>query len=102
VLAEDGARVFSLGSDEYRAAQQFRDDLRAAKVTRAELFEKSKARRPIRVHDLRATFATVSLAGGVALGLAGHVEPPQGGGQKGGQQPIESARENEAQGIGSY
>ncbi len=31
---------------------------------RPELFERSKARRPIRVHDLRATFITHSLANG--------------------------------------
>jgi integrase len=37
-------------------------DLRTAGVTRAELFERSKARQPIRLHDLRATFVTVSLA----------------------------------------
>jgi predicted Zn-dependent protease len=33
-------------------------------VTRPELFERSAARRPIRVHDLRATFVTVALAAG--------------------------------------
>lgn len=39
-----------------------RRHLRMAGLTRGELFEKSKARHPIRVHDLRATFITVSLA----------------------------------------
>jgi integrase len=39
-------------------------DLRTAGVDRAELFERSKSRMPIRVHDLRATFVTVSLANG--------------------------------------
>jgi integrase len=41
-----------------------RGDLRAAGITRPELFERSKTRLPIRVHDLRATFVTVSLANG--------------------------------------
>jgi integrase len=39
-------------------------DLRTAGVTRPELFERSKSRQPIRLHDLRATFVTVSLANG--------------------------------------
>ncbi len=39
-------------------------DLRTAGVTRTELFERTKARMPIRLHDLRATFVTVSLANG--------------------------------------
>jgi integrase len=39
-------------------------DLRTAGVTRAELFERSKSRQPVRLHDLRATFVTVSLANG--------------------------------------
>lgn len=43
----------------------FRDQhLRAAKVDRAELFEKSIVRQPIRVHDLRASFVTVAFANG--------------------------------------
>lgn len=48
----------------FNMAEYFRDYLRAAGVTRAELFERSKTRIPIRVHDLRATFVTVSLANG--------------------------------------
>lgn len=39
-------------------------DLRTAGITRAELFERSGSRQPIRLHDLRATFVTVSLANG--------------------------------------
>ncbi len=39
-------------------------DLRTAGVDRAELFERTKSRMPIRLHDLRATFVTVSLANG--------------------------------------
>jgi integrase len=41
-----------------------RADLKTAGVTRAELFERSAVRQPIRVHDLRATFVTVGLANG--------------------------------------
>ncbi len=39
-------------------------DLRKANVTRPELFERSASRQPIRLHDLRATFVTISLANG--------------------------------------
>ncbi len=39
-------------------------DLRTAGVTRRELFERTPSRQPIRLHDLRATFVTVSLANG--------------------------------------
>jgi hypothetical protein len=39
-------------------------DLRTAGVTRAELFERTASRQPIRVHDLRALFVTVNLANG--------------------------------------
>jgi integrase len=45
-------------------AHQLRTDLKTAGITRAELFERSAVRRPIRVHDLRATFVTISLANG--------------------------------------
>jgi integrase len=47
---------------EAKAADLFRSDLADAGVERPELFERSKTRRPIRVHDLRATFVTLSLA----------------------------------------
>lgn len=47
-----------------KAAKAFRAHLGVAKVTRAELFERNEHRRPIRVHDLRATFITLALAGG--------------------------------------
>lgn len=47
-----------------RAAEGLRDHLKAAKVTRAALFEDSETRQPMRFHDLRATFVTVSLAAG--------------------------------------
>jgi hypothetical protein len=39
-------------------------DLRTAGVRRRELFERSATRQPIRLHDLRAMFVTVSLANG--------------------------------------
>jgi integrase len=61
--AEPNELVF--GTIDERAAEQFRADLQAAGVNRAELFDKkSKVRRPIRVHDLRATFVTLALANG--------------------------------------
>ena len=37
-------------------------DLRTAGVTRPELFERTKVRQPLRLHDLRASFVTISLA----------------------------------------
>ncbi len=58
-----GELVF-LVPNEAHLANAFRADLRAAKIDRAELFERSPTRRPIRVHDLRATFVTLSLAVG--------------------------------------
>ena len=48
----------------WRMADQLRDHLKEAGVDRAELFESSDCRRPIRIHDLRATFVTISLATG--------------------------------------
>jgi len=45
-------------------ADQFRAHLKMAGVDREELFERGLARQPIRVHDLRATFVTLSLAHG--------------------------------------
>ena len=60
------ARVFvdELGAsfDGSRFADLFRTDLKIARVTRTELFEKSAVRAPIRAHDCRATFVTVKLA----------------------------------------
>ena len=58
------ARVFASLDDGQRHADKFRDDLEAAKVSRPELTERSEKRRPIRVHDLRVTFVTLSLAAG--------------------------------------
>lgn len=60
--AEPGDRVFPHAPT--RLAARFRGYLKIAGITRAELFERSDARRPIRAHDLRATFVTVNLANG--------------------------------------
>jgi integrase len=47
-----------------RMADQYREHLRAAGITRPVLFERSKSRQCVRLHDTRATFVTVSLANG--------------------------------------
>jgi hypothetical protein len=56
---EDGARLRL-----HHAAARFRDDLRAAGIDRAVLFQSSKARRRVRLHDTRAAFVTLALACG--------------------------------------
>ena len=43
-------------------ATSFRRALRRAGVTRPQLFDRSEHRQPIRAHDLRSTFVTISLA----------------------------------------
>ena len=58
-----GDRVFTVLNED-RLAEAFRADLELAKVDRPELFERSKTRQPIRLHDLRATFVTLALAAG--------------------------------------
>jgi len=45
-------------------AAKLRDDLQTAGVDRPALFARTEARQPMRAHDLRATFITVSLANG--------------------------------------
>jgi integrase len=60
----DGEWMIFAGVPENRAAETFRAHLAAAGIDRHELFEETKVRRPIRVHDLRATFVTLSLANG--------------------------------------
>jgi len=50
--------------DSGHLANKFREHLRVAGVDRPELFESSDLRRPIRAHDLRATFITLALAQG--------------------------------------
>jgi len=51
-----------LGARFLRGPDDGTGDLQAAGITRAELFERSASRQPLRLHDLRATFVTVSLA----------------------------------------
>jgi integrase len=60
----DDESVFGHILDAGHLASAFREHLKIAGVTRAELFEESDVRQPIRLHDLRATFITVSLAAG--------------------------------------
>lgn len=57
-------RVFRDLGRSTRIAHAFRTALKAAGIDRAELFERSAVRRPIRAHDLRATAVTVWLANG--------------------------------------
>jgi integrase len=61
--AKDEALVFPPVNVD-RAADGFRAHLLAAHVDRPELHERTDTRRPIRAHDLRATFITLSLANG--------------------------------------
>jgi integrase len=61
--AEPDWLVFG-GIEENRAAETFREHLGKAEITRAELFADTAARRPVRVHDLRVTFVTLSLSNG--------------------------------------
>jgi integrase len=58
-----GTSIFA-GLDHGRLAEVFRSDLCVASVERPELTERSANRRPIRAHDLRATFVTLALANG--------------------------------------
>ncbi len=61
--ADDGELVFNVLNGG-RMADTFRAELAVAGITRAELFQRTDARQPIRLHDLRATFVTLSLAAG--------------------------------------
>ncbi len=58
-----GELVFHV-DNEAHLAEVFRADLATAGIDRPELFERTKSRQPIRVHDLRATFVTLALAAG--------------------------------------
>jgi len=60
VFVEKTGRPF----DKERIAITFRAALLAADVDRAELYVTTANRKPIRVHDLRASFCTVALANG--------------------------------------
>ncbi len=62
-VAQEDSLVFAPFSDAH-VADQLRAHLKKALVTRAELFEKSDRRMPIRAHDLRGTFVTLALANG--------------------------------------
>lgn len=62
VFIDDEGR--SIVTDDGKGVPRFHRHLEAAEVDRAELFERTATRIPIRVHDLRATFITVSLACG--------------------------------------
>lgn len=66
IAGAGGGLVFRglLTSKDRGAAGRLREHLRTAGVERAELFERSESRRPLRIHDLRATFVTLSLASG--------------------------------------
>lgn len=60
----DGGGESTARRGDDKECPRLREHLKAAKVTRAELFEKSAARMRFRMHDLRATFVTVALANG--------------------------------------
>jgi integrase len=74
--AEEGDRVLDLDLSQgprwlrgktWKKKSRHKDevgDLRTAGITRAELFERTGSRMPVRLHDLRACFVTVSLANG--------------------------------------
>lgn len=61
-----GEKLFDVGEElaDDHLADKFREHLKLAGITRPVLFERNKARRPIRPYDLRATFVTLSLAHG--------------------------------------
>jgi integrase/mRNA-degrading endonuclease toxin of MazEF toxin-antitoxin module len=61
VFAEVDGVVVDRGGE---IAETFREHLRVAGIDRPELFERSASRLPIRLHDLRSTFITISLANG--------------------------------------
>ncbi|MFO0713606.1 MAG: tyrosine-type recombinase/integrase [Sandaracinus sp.] len=60
----DAAGDSLVDEDDSKIVVRFRRDLKAAGIDRAELFDRSTARLPVRLQDLRATFITVSLANG--------------------------------------
>ena len=60
IRSRAAGRVFPVPRD--HQADQFRADLECAGIDRAELFERSATRQPIRIHDLRAGFVTVALS----------------------------------------
>ncbi len=56
------AKGRNLEPENLKLADDLRDALRAAGVERHQLFERNDQRAPLRCHDLRATFVTVSTA----------------------------------------
>ena len=64
---------------EEREAEALRDDLAAAGITRAALFERAPNVEPLRFHDLRATFVTWAMREGRGEGWisdrTGHLTP---------------------------
>lgn len=62
--APDGSSVFPEGVLPLKSAEAYRADLKAAGVTRPELWIRSDVRRPVRLHDTRTAFVTIALANG--------------------------------------
>lgn len=62
--ATDDDVVFPMFNDSAGAASRFRAHLWEALVRRKQLHTKTGARRPIRIHDLRASFITMAFAVG--------------------------------------
>src|SRR5690606_38204497 len=63
--AKDTDRVFEVqAADSDRLAETLRRHLLKSGVKRPELHEAGTNRRPLRAHDLRGTFVTLSLANG--------------------------------------
>jgi integrase len=60
VFNEDGEPLGMFAN----CAWHLREALKKAGLKRAELYDRTEVRQPIRVHDLRASFVTVSLANG--------------------------------------
>lgn len=61
--AKPNDRIFPWHTRLGLAAQLLRD-LKVAGLTRHNLYARTKSRRPLRVHDLRATFVTLAMAAG--------------------------------------
>jgi integrase len=63
-MRQDLAGPFAEIPNDEHQADRLREDLRLAGVDRVALFDRSAQSMPVRFHDLRATFVTVSLANG--------------------------------------
>jgi integrase len=78
MLAQGQARSAPRHARRRQMSENLRADLRTAGVTRADLFERSKTRKPITFHDLRATGITWMAVRGddplTIMARAGHVE----------------------------